>query len=230
MHGSADVGIGGGDVDATVQVEGGANQVRNSASDACESAADSQIAHTDASRNQKVEQGGHDEKTDTRTTTEVISTQNNPNPKRTLMIRYFQEVEEYTSFLCLTKVEVAYRTTDAKVASDRQVSLPHLDRLLNDVVVPSQAAHVRDRIKRMLQIILDYQDQPTNIVEEVPLGPDRTMLRLKRNLQSTYQLKDENGNFVRNITVDGLLLRVFQRRIRGRNTVSDLTVGEHDAV
>ena len=229
-HGSAGIGVGSTDVDATVHVEGGGNQTRNSTSDACESAADSQIARTDATRNQRIEAGTQSSSTDLKTTTESFSIQNNPNPNRTLMIRYFQAIEEYTSFVCLVNVEVAFRTANPKAAPDRQVPLNSLDNLLREVLEPAQVVRVRDRIKRTLQIVTDFEDQPTAVVEEKPIAEGETMLRFKKKLTSTYSLKDANGVAVRDISVDGLLLRAFQRRIRSREVVSDLTVGEFNAV
>ena len=189
---------------------------------------DSQIGETSASRKQSV--SDQQSTTDTTQQTDTISTDKikNPNPTHTVNVFWFQLLDQYTSFLSLVKVEVAFRTIDP--TQDKQAPLHDLDKLLNEVLDPAKVSQVRQGIKGELEVILDYQDEVVNIIEEVPFGPDHTILRLKKNLQSTFVLKDGNGNPLRNITVEGVLLKVISRIIPSRLLVADLDVGESSAV
>jgi hypothetical protein len=104
-----------------------------------------------------------------------------------------------------------------------------VDRLLNDVLDPSKVSEVRQRIKGELEVFLDFQDQVTDIVEEVPFGPDHTILRVKKDLQSNYVL-NESDNSSRTINVEGVLLKSFTNVISTNHIVSDLIVGATSAV
>ena len=229
FHGDASVGFGNGEANAQLGVKGGSNSVRSDFSDAVQNALDKQVVQTSASRQQSVSQAGTDAKTTTTTTTTNKTTIKNPNPTHTLNIIFSQLVEQYTSFLSLVDVQVALRTTDP--TEDKQVRLPDLDTLLNDTLNTEKISEVRQVIKGELESVLDFQDAVTNIVEEVPFGPDQTILRLTKNLQTVFVLKDANGSPVRNINVDGLLLKSSSRIIASRlPPVSDLVIGESSAV
>jgi hypothetical protein len=114
-------------------------------------------------------------------------------------------LEQYTSFLSLVDVNLAFRTSDPTF--DQRVPLHDLDTLRGAVVEASKVAQVREAVKSELEVIFDFQDEIRNIVEEVPLGPANTLVRLKSDLQSTFALKDSNGNLLRNINVEGVLLK-----------------------
>jgi len=101
---------------------------------------------------------------------------------------------------------------------------------LTGVVVAAKVDEVRAAIRNELATILDYQDQVRNMAEEVPLGSGNTFIRLKPGLQSTFVLKDGNGNPIRNINVDGVLVKVISRIIPSRLLVTDLVVGATSAV
>jgi hypothetical protein len=136
-------------------------------------------------------------------------------------------IEQYTSFLSLIKVDVAFRTIDP--AQDQRVPLHDLDTLLSSVLDPAKISAVRQAVKGELEVILDFQDEVRNIVEEVPFGPSGTILRIKPNLQTAFVLKDASGNPVRTINVDGVLIKVIQNIIPTRVIVEDLVVGEISA-
>jgi hypothetical protein len=209
-------------------VKGGSNEVRTAFGDATESATDKQIAETSASRRQTVSEQRSESAVDTETVTVNTRTIKNPNPTHTLNVFWFQLLEQYTSFLSLVKVEVAFRTGDP--IHDRQVPLHDLDKLLNEVLDPSKVSEVRESIKGELEVIHNFQDEAVSIVEEVPFGPNHTILRLKKNLHSTFVLKDVSGNPRRNINVEGVLLKALTRAIPSRLLVADLVVGESSAV
>jgi hypothetical protein len=228
FHGDASVGIGSGEVNAQLGVKGGSNEVRSDFGKAVENSVDKQIGQTSASRRQSVNDSASHTSTDVQTDTVSTDKVKNPNPTHTVTVLWFQLLDQYTSFLSLVDVGVAFKTTD--VSLNQQVALHDLDKLLNEVVDPAKVSRIRQAIKGELEVILDFEDEVRNIVEEVPFGPNHTLLRLRQNLQSTYVLKDGDGNAVRNIHVDGVLLKAMTKVIPSRQMVNDLLVGEVSAV
>ncbi len=228
FHGDASVGFGSGEANAQLGVKGGSNDVRTSFGKATESAQDKQIGETAASRQLNVSQASSQEVVTGKVTVINKSTIQNPNPTRTLNLFWFQLVEEYHSFLSLVDVGVAFRNKDR--AQDQQVALHDLDGLLKQVLDPSKVQEVRDGIKGELEVVLDYQANVRNIVEEVPFGPTHTILRLTRDLQTPFVLKDGNGNPLRTIHVEGVVIQVTKKDIPSKDLVLDQLVGEHDAL
>jgi hypothetical protein len=228
FHGDASVGFGSGEVNAALDVKGHSNSVRSDFSNAVSGAVDQQVGDTSASRRQSVSEGTS--KVDVQHKTDTVSTDEitNPNPTHALTVFWFQLLEEYTSFLALVSVDVAFRTTDRSL--DRQVPLHGLGELLNEVLNVSEVDHIREVVKGELDVVLDYQDQVRSIAEEVPLGPTNTLLRVKPNLQTTYVQKDGSGAPLRNINVDGVLVKVMTHVIPSRLLVTDLVVGEVSAI
>jgi len=199
-----------------------------------------QISHTDQSRRQKVSEHSSNEKTEKNT--QIVSTDKvkNPNATKAVTAIWYQMVEQYTSLLTLESVDVEFMNAPANPAAlgaagnsfrkQRRVRLSEVDSLLSEVVDPAKIADVKNAIKSQLESVLDYQDQPTSIVEEVPKGTDKTILRFKKNLQTDYVVKDGNGNPLQTIHVDGLLLKVFTNVLASGQLTLDLVVGASDAV
>lgn len=229
-HGDASMGIGSGEVNASVNVQGGCNTVRSDFSNTVENAMDKQIGQTSASREQNVSTQASTASSTQQTSTVSTDTIKNPNPTRAVTVFWYQLLEQFTSFLSLVNVEVAFKNGDPMRDAQGPIPLHDLDKLLNEVLEPSRISEVRQAIKSQLEIVLDFQDEVRNIVEEVPIDPNKTFIRLKQNLQSTYVLKDGNGNPLRNINVDGVLLKVISRIIPSRLLVMDLVVAATSAV
>ena len=228
FHGDASVGLGSGEANASLAAKGGSNDVRSDFGHAVEDATDKQIGQTSASRNQSVSSESSGNKTATETATVSSDKIKNPNPTHTVNVFWYQLLDQYTSFLSIVDVEVGFRTTDP----DQTVRVPlhDLDKLLDRVVEPQKHDLIRQIVKGELRVILDYQNNPTNIVDEVPLETGGGILRLKPNLQTAFVLRNSSGDPVRTINVDGLLIKAFSRVIPSRQVVSDLVVGETSAV
>jgi hypothetical protein len=229
FHGDASMGFGSGEANAQLDVHGGSNSVRNGFSNAVQNGMDSQIAHTAQSRRQTVSEQSSTNSTDQSAKTVSTDKVKNPNPSHTVNFIWYQLVEQYVSFLTLDNVDVAFINTDSQHTQIR-VPLHDLDSLLNKVLEPNRVDQVRSAIKTQLGAVLDYQDRPRNIVEEVPLGDDKSILRINNNLQSQYLLKDSNGELVRTINVDGVLIKAFINVLPSRSLVVDSVVGQSSVI
>lgn len=224
FHGDATVGFGEGEANATVNVVGGSNGVRRDFSNAVANSLDNQIQQTSALRNQKVSAVKENSSTAYTRTESAESRQKNPNLTRAATFAWFPIMAQFHSFLSLVDVQLAFRNTDPK--KDRQVPLHEADSILGDVLDPSKVSVVRDAIKSALQSFRDFDEQVRNIVEEVPAGPNKSMLRLAKNLQTTYALQNAHGEPVRNIPIRGVLINAIPKVIQTGNLTMDISVSE----
>jgi len=105
FHGDASIGIGSGEVNAALNVQGGSNEVRSDFSNAVQNAVDRQIGQTSASRKQSVSEQKSATQTTEQTATVSTDSITNPNPTHAVTVFWFQLLERYTSFLSLVNVE-----------------------------------------------------------------------------------------------------------------------------
>src|SRR5262249_5872100 len=120
FHGDASMDFTGGEANAHVDAQGGCNTVRNAFSNAVENAADAQIGQTAASRVQNVSTQSADTNTTESTQSVQVTTVKNPNSSRVANFIWYQSLEQFTSFLCLVDIQVAFKNTDSTHARDRQ--------------------------------------------------------------------------------------------------------------
>jgi hypothetical protein len=155
----------------------------------------------------------------------------NINLSRTLNLIFRQMNQEFISILHLVDVRVAFFNGYAE--SKREVPLPELDSLLDEVIVDDAAKRkeVHDFIVRELQNIFDYKDEHQVFIEEKSFTSSdgsgvAKYLRTKKGLTATY--KDEITDT--EITVPGIILSVVKSVLRTEGVIVEAILGTGEAL
>jgi hypothetical protein len=156
----------------------------------------------------------------------------NINLSRTLNLIFRQMNQEFISILHLVDVRIAFFNGFAE--SKREVPLPELDSLIDEVIVVDAAKRqeVHDFIVRQLQTIFDYKDEPQTFIEEKILkdagGTELARyLSVKKDLISTYQ--DDIHPEIK-IKVPGIILSVVKSVLRTEGVMVEAVLGTGDAL
>ncbi|PZD94789.1 hypothetical protein DNH61_16295 [Paenibacillus sambharensis] len=161
----------------------------------------------------------------------------NINVSRTLNYVFRQMNQEYISVLHLVDVRVGYyeaATVDGKDADYyREVPLPQLNNLLNDVIAPEARVEVRNSILHQLTNIFDYKDRHHRFVEETPFLDEEgkiielsSYLRVKKDYVSEYY-DDATGT---TFNVPGIILAANKYVMRTEGIVVEALLGQGEAL
>ena len=177
---------------------GGTTSAREEFSKNISNALQKHSAKASAKRDVKIETS-YEVKTSTGEETSVERTIENINVSRTLNFVFRQMNQEFISLLHLVDVRIGYfKVLQVQGQPNpqfvyREATLPQLDALLEDVIVPEKRAEVRADIVRQLSNIFDYQDRHHRFVEEKSLNdrenkivPLSQYLRVRKDYTSTY--------------------------------------------
>lgn len=140
--------------------------------------------------------------------------------------------QEFITLLQLVDVRVGFTNGGFAVRSGtgtlggieyREVSLPDLSELLEDIIVEEQRDQVQQLIEGELSNIFDYRGELRSLIEHVELpggDTEQTYLRVNPNLRETYQ--DETGN---EFTVPGIILSAEKNIMRTEGIVVEALLG-----
>lgn len=149
----------------------------------------------------------------------------NINLSRTLNFVFRQMNQEFITILSLVDVRVAF--FNGFPETRREVTLPELDSLLEEFIVPAQRSQVRKEIEDELKTILDFRgDLQTDFIEERSIGAATKYLRART--ERTSQFKDPITGTV--IEVPGVILSVQKNVMRTEGVIVEALLGVGDAL
>ena len=155
----------------------------------------------------------------------------NINVSRTLNLIFRQMNQEFITILHLVDVRVAFFNGFAE--SKREVPLPELDSLIDEVIVNNNAKRneVRDFIVGQLKNIFDYKDERHEFIEEKSFTDSSgseiaKYLRTKKGYLSTY--KDDIT--ATEIPVSGIILTVVKSILRTEGVIVEAMLGTGEAL
>lgn len=166
-------------------IKGGSNSSREEFAKNITSATDKHAAKASAKRDVNVDTS-YSVKEQSGIETSIERQLQNINVGRTLNFVFRQMNQEFYTVLSLVDVRVAFFNGYAE--SRREVPLPKLDDLLEEVVLPAQRDAVRQKIRAALENIVDYDDKIQSFVEQVTRFDGETpYLRVRKDLVSTFK-------------------------------------------
>lgn len=163
----------------------------------------------------------------------------NINVSRTLNFVFRQMNQEFITILHLVDVRVGFfKVVQVQGQSQpqytyKEVTLPELDALLEEAIVPEKRAEVRTDIIRQLSNIFDYKDRRHQFVQEEPMRdhngqiiPLSQYLRVRKDYTSTY-LDEATGT---QIKVPGIVLDASKYVLRTEGVIVEALLGQGDAL
>jgi hypothetical protein len=149
----------------------------------------------------------------------------NINRSRTLNFVFRQMNQEFITILSLVDVRVAFFNGFAETR--REVTLPELETMLEEYIVPERRSQVRDEIRGELETILDFQGNlQADFVEERTIGENTRYLRVRTERTSTF--KDEITGT--EIEVPGIILSAHKNVMRTEGVIVEALLGVGDAL
>ncbi len=162
----------------------------------------------------------------------------NVNVSRTLNFVFRQMNQEFITLLHLVDVRLGFfKVVDVEGREEpeyvyREFTLPEVDTLLAETVVPEKRDEVRASIVRQLSSIVNYREEVESFVEwrEIPdEGPDSRYLRARKDRVSVYPTTPgEPGG--QEIRVPGIILAANQHVLRTEGILVDAVLGDGDAL
>lgn len=220
-----------GSASASGGVEGSSNAAREESAKNIATATSKHAAEASAKREVEVDTN-YEVKEETGEETSIERQLENINLSRTLNFVFRQMNQEFVTLLHLVDVRVGFTNGGFAVRSGtgtlggikyREVSLPDLGELLEDIIVEEQREQVQQLIEGELSNIFDYRGEARSLIEHVELpGADtgQTYLRVNPDLRDTYQ--DETGN---EFTVPGIILSAEKNIMRTEGIVVEALLG-----
>ncbi|HEX7174353.1 MAG TPA: hypothetical protein VF240_03605 [Pyrinomonadaceae bacterium] len=219
-------------------LSGGTNSAREDFSKNISNATQKHVAKASAKRDVKIETS-YEVKTSEGEETSVERVIENINVSRTLNFVFRQMNQEFITLLHLVDARVGYfnvvhvQGQPEPRYSYREATLPELDALLAEVVVPEKQAEVRADIVRQLSNIFDYKDRHHRFAEEEPLTdrdgkivPLSQYLRVRKDYTSTY-LDEATGT---QLTVPGIIMAASKYVLRTEGVIVEALLGQGDSL
>ena len=147
----------------------------------------------------------------------------NINLSRTLNFIFRQMNQEFVTFLHLTDVRIGFFNGDGK--STREVPLSALDRLLDEVVEPTEQAEVRGIILEQLSAVRDHVGTSVDVTREITVAPGDTYVQFDADLATTFE--DKQG---REYEIPGVLLKVDYLTMRTEGVIVEAMLGNGPAL
>jgi len=210
FHGEGSIGFGSASMDASLDVAGATNNLRNELANSVSSAMDTQVSQANQARRESVRVASTDQKSETTTETEVVI--HTTNPTDTVMnFGIFQLKQEHVSILSLVDVEIGFQNTVA--AESRKVPLFRLDELLGEVIEkPSERAAIKAQIRDCLSKVRDNNDEAKSIIRDD--GGQTGGFIVNKRLQSQYELRRSDGSVRQVISVPGIVIRAWTKQLK----------------
>lgn len=235
---SAEAGAswGWGSAKVSASMSGGSNAAREQFAKNVANNTQKHVAKASARRDMQINTT-YEDKTTTGEETSIVREIENINVSRTLNYVFRQMNQEFITLLHLVDVRIGYFTIDLVNGLEkkvyREVTLPQLDALLEEVIVPDKRTEVRNAIIYQLANIFDYQDKHHRFVEELPFKdqdgntiPSSNYLRVKKDYTSVY--RDEAAGT--SIAVPGIILAANRHVLRTDGIVVEALLGQGEAL
>jgi hypothetical protein len=218
------------------EVSGGTNGAREEFAKNMSNAVQKHVAKASSNRHLQVNTS-YEQKTTTTEESAIVRDIENINVGRTLNFVFRQMNQEFITLLHLTDVRIGYFSIDIVNGKEepryREVTLPQLDALLTDTIVPDKRAVVRKAILHQLINVFDYKDRHHSFVEDVVMkdgeGKDvaySNYLRVKKDYASTYR-DDASGTEIR---VQGIITAATKHVMRTEGIIVEALLGQGNAL
>ncbi|MBV9772335.1 MAG: hypothetical protein JO040_00195 [Gemmatimonadetes bacterium] len=231
VDGEAKASWGWGSASIKAGVSGGTNSAREEFAKNVSNAAQKHVAKASTKRDVQINTS-YEVKSTTGEETEVVREIENVNVSRTLNFVFRQMNQEFITMLHLVDVRLAFFKVLEVNGETRYVyrefTLPEIDALLNEVVVPEHRDEVRNNIVRQLQNVFDYREVRHEFVEWHQAASDSSgaYLRVKRDYTSHYH---DNATGT-DIVVPGIILAANRYVLRTEGVVVEALLGQGDAL
>lgn len=219
-------------------VSGGTNSAREEFAKNIANATQKHAARASAKRDVQVNTS-YEVKESSGEETSVERVIENINVSRTLNFVFRQMNQEFITVLHLVDVRVGFfkvvqvQGQPQPQYTYKEVTLPELDALLEEVIVPEKRAEVRADIVRQLSNIFDYKDRRHQFVQEEPMRdlngqiiPLSQYLRVRKDYTSTYA-DEATGT---QIEVPGIILDASKYVLRTEGVIVEALLGQGDAL
>jgi hypothetical protein len=226
-----------GSASAHAEMSGGTNAAREEFAKNISNAVQKHVSKASAKREVQVNTS-YEVKTQTGEETSIEREISNINVGATLNFVFRQMNQEFISLLHLVDVRVGYFKIDTVEGSGddpqyREVTLPELDTLIRDVIVPEKRAEVRNVLLHQLTNVFDYKDRHHVLVEEEPFRdrdgnvvPLSNYLRMRKDYTSTY-FDEASGT---QITVPGVIMAATKNVLRTEGVIVEALLGHGDGL
>lgn len=176
-------------------------------------------------------------KTTTTDETSIVREIENINMSRTLNFVFRQMNQEFITLLHLVDVRIGFYR-DEKIEGQgnsyyQEVTLPELNKLLAEIIVPEKREEIRNTIMFQLMNIFDYQDIHHSFVEEAVLRdangnviPASNYLRVRKDHYSEYA-DEATGTTIK---VPGIIMAANKHVLRTDGIVVDAVLGQGEAL
>ena len=225
-----------GSASAHAEMSGGTNSAREEFAKNISNAVQKHVSKASAKREVQVNTS-YEVKTQTGEETSIEREISNINVGSTLNFVFRQMNQEFISILHLVDVRVGYFRIDTVNGEEepqyREVTLPELDTLIRDVIVPEKRAEVRNALLHQLTNVFDYKDRHHVLVEEEPFRdrdgnvvPLSNYLRMRKDYTSTY-FDEASGT---QITVPGVIMAANKNVLRTEGVIVEALLGHGDGL
>ena len=229
VHGEASASWGWGSAKIDAGVSGGTNAAREETAKNISKATQKHAAKASAKRDIQINTS-YEVKSETGEETAIERVIENVNVSRTLNFVFRQMNQEFLTVLHLLDVRVGYLAIYGDAPGQqtyKEVSLPQLDSLLQEVIVPDpkMIQKVRASVVHQLENIFDYRDIKHCFIEERPLDPldaNSSYLRIKKDYVSTHH-DPATGT---EVTVPGIILSVDKHVMRTEGVIVESLLGQ----
>jgi hypothetical protein len=232
LSASADAGWGWGSVKMSAETAGSTNSAREEFAKNVSTATQKHAAKASAKRDVQVNTS-YEVKEESGEETSIEREIANINLSRTLNFVFRQINQEFFTLLHLVDVRVGYFDVNSDPRY-REVSLPQLDSLLQDVVLVERQSEVRAAIEFQLANVLDFQDNAQSAIERSQglkdasgnIIPRSDYLRVKRNQVSTFKDPTTGAQF----DVPGIILKADTHVLRTEGIIVEALLGGGEAL
>ena len=233
VHGEASASWGWGSAKIEGDMSGGTNAAREEMAKNISKATQKHTAKASAKRDIQINTS-YEVKTETGEETAIERVIENVNVSRTLNFVFRQMNQEFLTVLHLLDVRVGYLAIFGDAPDQqtyKEVSLPQLDALLKEVIVPEPriVQKVKAAIIHQLENVFDYRDVKHAFVEERPLDPldpNSSYLRVKKDYVSTHH-DTATGT---EVSVPGVILAVNNHVMRTEGVIVESLLGQGQAL
>ena len=225
-----------GSASARAETSGGTNASREEFAKNISTAVQKHVSKASAKREVQVNTS-YEVKTQTGEETSLEREIANINVGATLNFVFRQMNQEFISILHLVDVRVGYFKIDTVNGVEkydyREATLPELDNLIQDVIVPEKRSEVRNVLLHQLTNVFDYKDRHHVLVEEEPLRdrdgdvvPFSNYLRMRKDYTSAY-IDEASGT---QIKVPGVIMAANKHVLRTEGVIVEALLGHGDGL
>ncbi|WP_123040433.1 Ig-like domain-containing protein [Cohnella candidum] len=236
VNAEASASWGWGSASVSAGVSGGTNAAREQFARNIANSTHKHIAKASSRRSMEVNTS-YEVKTTSGEETSIVREIENINVGRSLNFVFRQMNQEFITLLHLVDLRIGFFKVDivngAEKYTYKEVTLPQLDALLAEIVIPEKRNEVRNSIINQLMNIFDYQDRHHRFVEDKPFKdvngndiPLSNYLRVKKDYVSTYN-DDASGT---HISVPGIILAANRHVLRTEGVMVEALLGQGEAL